>query len=528
MTDFLLPPDLPIANATNNLDANTSAFKSPTVGSTRTAERLGDQLRFQLTFATTSDNPAVKRQRGRMIAFLSSLRGQSARVWMTPPGATQRGSFPATELFVNNDFSGGLTGWSSDAQYSLSAIDRGIRSTRAQVTGNSSALGQLVSLSAGIPYVIRGAINNGRGPIGVFLANTALVSYSSQLSQGVVEAAFTTVAANGPYGLFDPSVSGAIATNYFDTKWMSLSRCAQVDNGVNLLLNSDTPGNGTGWTINAATFATAAAAAPDGSATVAQLVETTANSSHNATQTVTVAAAAADFTFSIFVDQGSSPRGFCWIQMTETLGSTTTSFFLNLATGVISNLSSGANWTAISTFSINYGNGWWRIGLTARKTNAATAITVFVGTATTASTSSFVGSTSAYLLTWRASLAQSSVPVQPVQTAGTAQTGTLQTGLQLNVKGLPVSTQGLLLPGDWIEVNSGQLNMLGSPLDSDGAGLGTAVLVRPPRTSPADSSGFVINNPMGKFYVNANSTAWNEAPGKFSDATIELAEDISF
>jgi len=37
-----------------------------------------------------------------------------------------------------------------------------------------------------------------------------------------------------------------------------------------------------------------------------------------------------------------------------------------------------------------------------------------------------------------------------------------------------------------------------------------------------------VNNPMGKFMVNSNSTSWNEQPGALSDATVEFVEDISF
>jgi hypothetical protein len=526
MTDFLLPPDLGIAAATPNLDANTASFKSPTVGSTRSVERLGDALRFQFNFVPVNDDPLFKRQRGRLQAFLSSLRGQSGRVWMTPPGAMLRGSFPATELFANNNFSSGISPWQpSSSQYVLSSLDYGVRATRAVVTAAVFALFQNILRTPGTPYALRAFVNAGKGNPLAYIADNDVGTFTAT-QQGMIEYAYTVPASTTTLvGIYDAASSGNLAGNFFDAKWASFSRCALVDNGPNLLTASDT--FSTNWSVAAGSVTANASTGPDGTADATAFFETTANSTHSAQQSTAVSSAAADFTLSVFV-QGQN-RGFCYVQLAETLGGTATSFYANLTTGAITSLVTGANWTAISQIAVPYGNGWWRIILTARKTNAAISISSTVGAATAAGISSYVGTASptTALNIWRASLAQSSVPVAPVQTAGAAVTGTLQTGLQLNIKGLPVSTQGLLLPGDWIECN-GQLNQMAAQLDGDAAGLGTAILVRPPRNSPADGTGFVVNNPMGKFLVTSNSTAWNEQPGRLSDASIELVEDISF
>lgn len=522
MTDTLMPLDLPIASATNNLDANTSSFSSPTVGTTRTAERLGDRLRFQLQFSPASDNPSLKRQRGRLIAFIASLRGQASRVWLTPPGGKLRGSFPAIEMFTNNDFSNGTTGWSPSTQFTLSAIDGGIRANRAQVTGSGN-FGQNLSLTAGVPYCARGFVSAGKGSASIQFADTVVGAFGNGASQGMLESAFTSVTGTDSILFFDPSAS--FAANYFDVKWSSFARCALVDNGVNLLLNSDTPGTGTGWTLSAATAASGGGnLGPDGIADAWTLTEAATTAAHFTFETTTVAAAAADFSVSWLAK--ANLRTWCFIEVSN--GTTAIFQWFNLSTGALGSSSVGAGFTLIGAIQVDCGNGWKRCILTFRKTDASTSLNSLFCASTGDTVQSYAGNSgSVALLTWRASFAQSSVPVASIKTTSAAITGTLQTGLQLNLKGLPVSTQGLLLPGDWNECG-GQLNQISSPLDSDAAGLGTAILVRPPRNSPADSAGFVVNTPMGKFMVTSNSTAWNEVPGNISDASIELAEDISF
>jgi hypothetical protein len=524
-TEFLLPPDLGIASATPNLDANTSSFKSPTVGSTRTAERLGDALRFQFNFATVNDNPATARKRGRLQAFLQSLRGQSARVWMTPPGATLRGSFPAAEMFVNNDFSNGISGWASTASFSLTSIDRGARATRLTMISADILCAQSITKLAGVPYCIRGFVSAGKGNASICMSDNVTFSTGS-VQQGMLEGAFTSPGNANSAGFFDFAASGEQAGYFSDLKWSSFTQCALVDNGVNLLLNSDTLGTGTGWSLNAAATGAQGSAGPDGVVDSWFLLETTANSGHYAVQLVNVPASALDYSVSVFVAPGM--RSWCFLQAVENIGGTSVLAYFNASTGAVGTATGGANMTLISAIPVPCGNNWFRFILTFRKTNASTAITLLFGAAAANGTQIYVGSTSAVaILMWRASFAQSSVPVAAVQTTSAAVAGTPQTGLQLNLKGLPISSQGLLLPGDYIECGL-QLNQMASRLDSDAAGLGTAILVRPPRNSPADSAGFVVNTPMGKFMVSSNSTAWNEIPGRVSSASIELVEDISF
>jgi hypothetical protein len=64
--------------------------------------------------------------RALLKAAIGKSRGKGANLRVTP-GLPLRGSFPATELLTNGDFSNGTTGWSAGAEYSISASDRVLR-----------------------------------------------------------------------------------------------------------------------------------------------------------------------------------------------------------------------------------------------------------------------------------------------------------------------------------------------------------------------------------------------------------------
>jgi len=127
---------------------------------------------------------------------------------------------------------------------------------------------------------------------------------------------------------------------------------------------------------------------------------------------------------------------------------------------------------------------------------------------------------------WRLGAAASQYPIRLTQTTTAAVTGTLQTGVTLNLKALPPSTNSLLLPGDWVEC-SGQLNMVTAPLNSDAAGLGFLQLQRPFTTAPADNAPVIINRPMGRFLLAEEEVGWSSRPGVLSDFSLSFVEDIA-
>lgn len=526
MSDILFPPDLVPNTMMFGIDDFTAVDESATTGGMQSSALYGTR-RWHLRM----DFAVLSRKSGSLARFeglTAALRGRANRVWISPAqAAVRRGSFPAVEIFANNDFSSGVAGWVTDAsaQYSISAIDHGIRATRIKVTAASFAIAQGTALTLNTPYAIRGFINSGKGnSANITVGESGTGKAFGFIPQGMMEGAFTEPSNTTPEcGFFDFSTSPAVAGDYVDAKWASLSRCAQVDNGVNLLMNSDTPGSGTGWSLAAATAATASAVGPDGATDAWGLTETATTAQHVARQDLAVSTAAADYTVSIFGKAAN--RTFCYIQISD--GVNTILQWFNLSTGATGTFTGATNFTLIGALSVDYGNGWKRCVLSFRKSSSSTTLSCIYGAATADAVFSYLGVASLSIQTWRASTAQSSVPVQPIQTAATAQTGTLQTGYLLNLKGLPVSTQGLLLEGDVVEclmpVNS-QLLRVTSRLDSDGAGLGTLIFENALKQSPVDGAGVVVQQPMGRFVLAASTLGIEYTPGVFGQASLEFIE----
>lgn len=522
MSDILFPPDLVPNTMMFGIDDFTAVDESATTGGMQSSALYGTRRwHLRMDFAVLSRKSGSL---ARFEALTSALRGRANRVWISPAqAAVKRGSFPAAEMFANNDFSAGTAGWGSDAQYSISGLDHGVRCTRAQVTLPSDPLSQVVAKAAGIPYGIRFFLMAGKGGAPIQLVDFGVSAFGAPASQGMMEAAYTSTVGTPQVGLIDSNVS-SLAGNFFDAKWASFSRCAQVDNGINLLLNSDTPGTGSGWGLSGATAATGSASGPDGNSDAWALTEIATTNQHIAGQTITVPSAAADYTTSFLLKAAS--RTWAYVQAFD--GTNGIAQWFNLATGALGTSQVGTNFALISSQCVDYGNGWKRCILTYRKSSAATALESLFGAATADAVTTYLGvASSAALLSWRASFAQSSVPVQPIQTAATAQTGTPQSGFQLALKGLPLSTQGLLLEGDVVEclmpVNS-QLLRTVSRLDSDASGLGTLIFENALKQFPVDGAGVIVQQPMGRFVLAGATLGIEYTPGVFGQSSLEFVE----
>ncbi len=82
--------------------------------------------------------------------------------------------------------------------------------------------------------------------------------------------------------------------------------------------------------------------------------------------------------------------------------------------------------------------------------------------------------------------------------SGATVDGAGQSGQSLAIADLPTSVTGLLLAGDYIEVES-RLYKLLSDLDSDGSGEGTVDIWPRLRSSPADGAQVITSNAKGLF-----------------------------
>ena len=87
--------------------------------------------------------------------------------------------------------------------------------------------------------------------------------------------------------------------------------------------------------------------------------------------------------------------------------------------------------------------------------------------------------------------------------------GAGQSGKSLIVDGWSAVETGLLLPGDYVEVN-GELKMVTAQLDSDSAGEATLAFTPPLRESPPDGAALTLANPRATMMlVDDEQAAWD-------------------
>lgn len=108
--------------------------------------------------------------------------------------------------------------------------------------------------------------------------------------------------------------------------------------------------------------------------------------------------------------------------------------------------------------------------------------------------------------------------------------GASQSGAALLIDQLPLSTNGLLLPGDMAEVilpSGSSLHKTVASLNSDGSGVGYWMFTPPLIESPADNAAVIIHNPMAKWRLVNTRQVWSNKPGSFSDFELEFEQDLT-
>jgi hypothetical protein len=105
--------------------------------------------------------------------------------------------------------------------------------------------------------------------------------------------------------------------------------------------------------------------------------------------------------------------------------------------------------------------------------------------------------------------------------------GASQTGTNLVIDQLPVSTVGLARMGDWVQIEN-QLYKLAGSLDSDSSGNGVLQLTYPPRSNvgPADNAAVIFHEPMGRFVASTNEHGYECEPGVFTGHDFAFIEAL--
>lgn len=107
--------------------------------------------------------------------------------------------------------------------------------------------------------------------------------------------------------------------------------------------------------------------------------------------------------------------------------------------------------------------------------------------------------------------------------------GANQTGNELDTTGWTANQTGILLAGDFVQLNSGgttSLHKILEDADSDGAGDSTLLLWPSIRTSPADMSVVVVTNPVGHWLLVSNLMSYSVDVAQHYGLTIEAEEAL--
>lgn len=518
MAQTIIPPDVkPEAPITWTLVDDKTVTFQPAMS------RLGQQV------ATYGDPAWSARMRfrglrqadrARIMSALLDARGGYGVVRVCPY-EPPRGSFPASELFANADFSNGATGWGSQ-NATLSVSDRVMRLTANKASGAAPAITQTLTVTQYAPHLLRGFAGP-RNRSGLTIGTYAGGSNYSTDAQGLIsQSVFPLTTSSGALYpiVYDGSGNVTITGDWIECPFASFSRCALVDNSPNALTYSDQFDNAA-WSKNGATISANADTAPDSTSTADRLVESSGGSLHFINRAVTKAASAQDWCG--FVYAKANTRSQIRIVIGDN-ASNYGSVYVDLSTGtVLSGPSASGAVTNARAFIVDKGNGWYLCCLVANIPASITASNYMVVYLASGGGVSYSGDGSSNVRIWRGGYAQSSVPVRPAQTTSTAvASGTTQTGSLINIKGLPVSTDGLLMAGDWCEIN-GELKQLTAPLNSDAAGLGQ-LSIRPGLVNAAaDNDPVIIRNPMGRFVVRAPN-GMDALYGQYGEVELELME----
>lgn len=530
MSDLVAPAALDVARISFRYIEQTGLTRGTYNGAPLTTAYGGDRIGCSIDFTPCGGSSSTNRSRLRqMHAFMMRMQGKQNRIYATDNSYTREGSFPATELFTNSDFSSGTTGWSAISLSQISASDGVLRIT---ATG-AAAIGvsQNVTLTQYVPYVIRSLVMGGKGfsglSIGPVAQDSAGVDFGINLSTSrgylVASGVATASGAAAQRPVLCSSSTGMTAGDFFSTSFVSMSRCILVDGGGNSLQQSD---NFTSqWLL--AGFASVSAnaiAAPDGAVTGDALVEGSATSAHYIHQTLTVSSGVQDVVAYGCFNGGGRPWGY--LLMEENPGGTHAYAYANLGTGAVGTvaITGGVGWTNVRAAVVPLGNGWYEIQLVARKTSSSTSIQVRLGAATADNTPSYTGGGGgAAIRVWRGGALPGSLPTRGTQSTTTSVDPESQEGSALHVKGLPVSTSGLLLTGDWFEID-GQLKKVVDTLDSDAAGRGYLRFSPPLIRAVSNNTPIIVHRPMGRFIFAGEFPEWAIEPGVFSTASVDLEE----
>lgn len=530
-TDLIFPTQLwPDEETVTLEDAGTFVFQS-TMGSAATQRVQGAEPKMVVR-QTYSGLSVDHRQ--QLLSFAREVQGRYKSFWLSPSRFSNVGSWAPTEIFSNGTFVNAGSGWVGQAA-TLSPVPGGLRLRNTKQNGTSNfAVYQTAAVNTTDVYALRGftkpanfanptsAIN---GTYWAGFGTTSPQSYAYN-AYGMQERA-ALVSSGTSAGAFpvvmDTAGTVCRAGDYIDMQYASLARCLLIDGAQNLVRSSE---NVSSYFVLMATTTTIdTAVAPNGTTTADSLIETNVASTgtlHAIYQQTTVDSGVGDYAASISVKLGLHPKS-ARIYM-EATGATFNPAYADIefATGSLFVGPANASWTHPRGYVNSEGNGWWRIGVAARKVDSASTLSTFIMMSNTVGSFNYQGTGSGFLYMHGLSVAKSSVPVKYTATTTATYAGAAPSTDLVSLKGGPPNIQGALRAGRLIEIG-GELKTLASDVDFDGLGLGVARIRPTLFRSPAIDAAVHVSRPFGRFVLRNAPDVINRL-GQYVDITLEMEE----
>lgn len=519
MPSSVITPSLkPVQPVQLELVDDQSVVFRPQFGRTWTQRNsFGDpRWRMRLSFQGMRDY-----DRARLRTALLEARGQYVPIRISPY-QTFRGSFPRTELLSQStEFTttSGLTA----SHCSISVVDRMLRMEVTQNNASNAPLFYQTSGvgSAGSAYVARGAImvpSNQYLYAGVYVNQFPVApvgaGYTYQ-GRGLLTTAGVLDGAGSPNFVMY-NIPGHGAGDYCLWPYVSMARCALVDAGQNYLKDSNnlTTGN---WTASNVNVAANTAIDPWGQSVASSINDGSSSGLHYVDQSYTTSSSSEVWNVSLAMRYSSGQ--WIFIQVYSSSGSVYT--YVDLQNIAFGTASTSGTWSNRTRGLDDLGNSWRRISVGGIKPAGDTTVTVRIGLANGDGVSSFTGAFRGSYVS-RVTLSKSNLPTRNLIATTTDVVSNSATGSTIAVTGLPASTAGLVLPGDFFEIN-GELKECTAPLNSAADGTGW-LSFRPQMGRPASHMDAVIfHEPMGRFILSEGG-GFESRFGSYQDSAITLDE----
>lgn len=528
MVDIVIPRALAHSRNSFRYIDQTGVSRGIYTGAAQSTGYGGDRVGATIAFTQHGGGSSTaRRHRAQLQAFLMSLRGKQNRVYVSDEAYTPAGTLAAAELFTNGDFSSGTSGWTADQGGALTTSDGVARLTVSGV-GSNPEFYRLATVAAYKPYALRTLYRDGfqssalsAGPSLTLSGSASVSSYSVG---GGYKIASGVALASGSFNCFPLVVLSSTGYNagaFASVLFTSLAQCALLDAGGNLFTKSDELDHAD-WSKSELTVTANAATDPYGTNTADLLVPSTNAATHFELQTKTVSGDVADFMVCGYFRR--SGYNFIRLQLNEHTASTVAYQLFNLSSGALgAATSTGANWSNLRASIVDMGGDWFYCSLIARKTNAATSISGLLIVANADSAAGFAGDGTSGVYGSRATMFPSSSFAQPILTTTAAAAASTPSGSGFWLKGLDASQTGYYLAGNWIEID-GQLKMLETDVNTDAAGRGYMQLAPSVRRALSDNTPIIVHRPMGRFLYAGDNVGWDNEPGVYSSASIDLEE----